>query len=73
MDDKNDRIREIAYLLWMEEGCPEGQAERHWRTAEALVEQADIERKEIEGEPPGEEEDSAPIVAPTHPHTPFER
>ena len=28
--DRNDRVREIAYFLWLEEGCPEGEAERHW-------------------------------------------
>jgi Protein of unknown function (DUF2934) len=28
--DRNDRIREIAYFLWLEEGCPDGAAERHW-------------------------------------------
>ncbi len=24
MTDRNDRIREIAYFLWLEKGCPEG-------------------------------------------------
>ena len=24
--DRNDRIREIAYFLWLDEGCPEGEA-----------------------------------------------
>ena len=38
MTDRNDRIRELAYFLWLEEGCPEGAAERHWLAAEALVE-----------------------------------
>jgi hypothetical protein len=37
MTDRNDRIREVAYFLWLEDGCPEGQAERHWSTAEALL------------------------------------
>ena len=35
--DRNDRIREIAYFLWLDEGCPEGEAERHWSTAEAML------------------------------------
>jgi hypothetical protein len=52
MADRNDRIREFAYFLWLEEGCPEGQAERHWSAAEALL--GEVERKEIEGEPPGD-------------------
>jgi hypothetical protein len=54
MTDRNDRIREIAYFLWLDEGCPEGEAERHWATAEALLESEPLERKRIEGEPPGE-------------------
>jgi hypothetical protein len=53
MADRNDRIREFAYFLWLEEGCPEGQAERHWSAAEALLDSGGVERKEIEGEPPG--------------------
>jgi hypothetical protein len=28
------RVREIAYLLWLDEGCPEGEDLRHWCTAE---------------------------------------
>ena len=52
--DRNDRVREIAYFLWLEEGCPEGAAERHWLAAETLVESEPLERKRIEGEPPGE-------------------
>jgi hypothetical protein len=55
MTDRNDRIRELAYFLWLEEGCPEGQAERHWSAAEALLTSDEFERKEIEGEPPGDD------------------
>ena len=35
--DKNasQRFREIAYHLWQEEGCPEGEALRHWFSAKA--------------------------------------
>jgi hypothetical protein len=25
-----DRLRELAYAIWLEEGCPEGRAEAHW-------------------------------------------
>jgi hypothetical protein len=60
--DRNDRIREIAYFLWVDEGRPEGEEERHWTTAEALLESKPEQHKEsepeqrkrIEGEPPGE-------------------
>jgi len=54
MEDREERIRMIAYFLWEEEGYPEGEAERHWRAAEALYDSEDAERKAIEGEPPGE-------------------
>jgi hypothetical protein len=53
MTDRNDRIREIAYFLWLDEGCPEGEAERHWSAAEAMHD-SPAERKRLEGEPPGE-------------------
>ena len=32
-----DRIRELAYEIWLREGCPEGCADRHWSVAEAEV------------------------------------
>jgi hypothetical protein len=54
MTDRNDRIREIAYFLWLEEGCPDGAAERHWLAAETLFESDPLERKRLEGELPGE-------------------
>jgi hypothetical protein len=54
VNDRDRRVREIAYFLWMEEGFPEGEAERHWHAAEALYDSEDAERKSIEGEPPGE-------------------
>jgi hypothetical protein len=53
-NDRNDRIREIAYFLWLEEGSPDGEADRHWSTAETLLESEPEQRKRIEGEPPGE-------------------
>ncbi len=61
---RNQRIRELAYLLWREEGCPEGEAERHWFAAEALYEAEDAERKTAEGKPPGDGERSATAPAP---------
>src|SRR5271163_2566920 len=59
--DRNDRIREVAYFLWLDEGRPEGEEARHWTTAEALLESEPEQRKRIEGEPPGE-----PVI-----HTPM--
>jgi hypothetical protein len=39
-DERNasQRVREIAYRLWQEEGCPEGEALRHWFAAKSLFE-----------------------------------
>jgi hypothetical protein len=37
MDDVEERVRERAYRLWEEEGCPQGQAETHWDKARELV------------------------------------
>ena len=55
MTDRHERLSELAYFLWREEGCPEGEAERHWLTAEALLDAAEpAERKHTEGEPPGD-------------------
>ncbi len=54
MSDRESRIREIAYFIWEEEGRPEGQAERHWQSARAIVESLEAESKTAEGEPPGD-------------------
>jgi hypothetical protein len=32
----SQRVREIAYRLWQEEGYPEGEALRHWFAAKAI-------------------------------------
>lgn len=34
-----ERIREVAYRLWLERGCPEGNPEHDWYQAEALLRQ----------------------------------
>ncbi|MGK7869478.1 DUF2934 domain-containing protein [Falsiroseomonas sp. E2-1-a20] len=30
-------IQQRAYEIWMQEGCPDGQAEAHWHQARAEV------------------------------------
>jgi len=35
--DDEARIRERAYLIWIEEGMPHGDHERHWHLARTLV------------------------------------
>lgn len=37
MDDLHERVRQHAYRLWMEEGCPEGRSDVHWEKARELV------------------------------------
>jgi hypothetical protein len=37
MDDREQRIREKAFQLWLEEDRPEGQQDRHWALASELV------------------------------------
>ena len=46
-DDKNTshRVREIAYRLWQEEGCPQGEELRHWFTAKAIFDAEQPEHK----------------------------
>jgi hypothetical protein len=41
MDTFDDRVRQHAYRLWVEEGCPEGRAEVHWDKARELVARED--------------------------------
>jgi hypothetical protein len=36
-EDREQRIRNKAYHIWLEEGCPEGRAEAHWDMATELV------------------------------------
>ena len=48
MNDREQRIHEIAYYLWEQEGCPEDQAERHWAAAAAVVEAQDAEGENME-------------------------
>ena len=40
MTATEDRVRAIAYSLWLEEGQPEGRAESHWLKAMELATEA---------------------------------
>lgn len=35
--EQNKMVRERAYEIWQEEGCPEGRGEEHWLRAEAEI------------------------------------
>jgi hypothetical protein len=32
---RDDEVRQIAYKIWQEEGCPDGRDQEHWFKAEA--------------------------------------
>jgi DUF2934 family protein len=34
--NRDEEIRQLAYLLWQEAGCPEGNDVQHWLKAEAI-------------------------------------
>ena len=38
MNDLEERIRQRAYQLWQDQGCPEGQAQTHWDRAREAIE-----------------------------------
>jgi len=44
MDDRDERIRQRAYQLWREEGCPAGREQAHWEMATELVAIEDNQR-----------------------------
>jgi hypothetical protein len=36
-DDREQRIREKAFYIWLDEGCPEGRSDVHWDMATELI------------------------------------
>jgi hypothetical protein len=46
----SQRVREIAYRLWQEEGCPEGEALRQWFAAKAIFDSEEAKRDDDGGE-----------------------
>ncbi|OWV96125.1 hypothetical protein ATY81_27860 [Rhizobium sp. R72] len=45
--DKHEQIRRRAYEIWESEGCPEGQALRHWQQACDELDGADKSSQEL--------------------------
>ncbi len=41
MDDREQRIRQRAHQIWLDEGSPEGRSRDHWETAEAAIDAED--------------------------------
>jgi hypothetical protein len=60
MDDRqrDARIRERAYRLWLEEGRPEGRAEAHWDMATELVAIEENQQATLKPNPIHEYEDN---------------
>lgn len=46
MTEVEQAIREAAYYIWQNEGCPKGRAEQHWHRALAAIQ----ENEELIGE-----------------------
>jgi hypothetical protein len=36
-DDLQDRIRNRAHQMWLDEGCPDGKADSHWELAKMAI------------------------------------
>ena len=62
MTDREERIREIAYFLWLDAGSPDGEAEGHWLAAEALVGSEPLEDEPAEVETREEPKKTPPTV-----------
>jgi len=58
--DMEQRIRERAYFLWQEDGCPDDHADRYWERACKLEAQCEAYERLIDIE----EEDSFPASDP---------
>ncbi len=43
--DRDQRIRDRAYQIWQEEGCPEGKASEHWEQARRAIEREEGSEK----------------------------
>ncbi len=63
MTDRDNRVREFAYFLWLDEGSPEGRAERHWLEAEGMVGAQPEEEARVEGELPAKPKKRASSIA----------
>jgi hypothetical protein len=44
-NEKDQRIRERAYLIWIDEGEPEGRENEHWERAKVQIEDEDRQRE----------------------------
>ena len=58
--DRQQRVRDRAYVIWIEDGRPEGRSEDHWRRASEAIDEEDAAitpLTDVTGEP-------VPLVSP---------
>lgn len=42
--NRDEEIRQVAYKLWQEEGCPDGYDLQHWLKAETICQQEKLSK-----------------------------
>lgn len=67
MDDLEQRVREHAYRIWIEEGRPPGREEAHWEMAQELVAIEDHQRDATKPNPVAAEGEAALHPGPVEP------
>ena len=61
MNDLDERVRQRAHRLWVEEGCPEGRSEVHWQKARELVAIEDNQKATLKPVPDPERPGREPV------------
>ena len=59
MSDDDQRLRDIAYRLWVDAGRPQGRADEFWFAAQALLDAEAPPAEPAAEEPPPEEPPAA--------------
>jgi hypothetical protein len=53
--EREEQVRRLAYIIWEEEGCPDGRNVEHWLKAEAILQTKNGEKypeqKPLEAKP----------------------
>jgi Protein of unknown function (DUF2934) len=61
MEDLDERVKQRAYRLWVEEGCPEGRSDIHWDKARELVAIEENQKLATRPAPRGEQVTGEPV------------
>ena len=54
-----DKIREVAYRLWEEDGCPHGKDDEHWTKAELIITETTLTRSKSKKKAPAKKKVAA--------------